>query len=158
MKRLLFILTLLSSLTLAAQNSSFKNSMEQAKKLLEQLDTTKGSLYQQSIQNLKSLDGRSLSTINTDEALKAGYGTSIWDKPGEYYSGMDLKKYRAINRREFFLKVLKISGIVVATYFLIVLIVYLIKRAKNKESDKELLIYIRKSRHSCNNLSSESDQ
>ena len=132
MKHFLFILFILSSFALAAQNS-FQEKTEEAKEILEQLDTAKGSLYRQSIQTLQTTN-RGVSVSYIEEALKAGYGTSIWDKPGEFYPGMNVQKQRKINKQTFFLNVFELLSVTALAFFLIYIVIYLIKKQRNKES------------------------
>lgn len=151
MKRIILILCiLLSPLSAFAQNQ-FEQQIEQAKELLETIDSS--SLYQSTIKNLSDLPNRGVAKSYTDEALIAGWGTSRWDLPGSYYPGMDLEKHRATNRKAYLLNILKIAGISAGTLCCICLVGYIIsrRRKRNKKSSKELLIYFRKEHpHSYN--------
>ena len=158
MKKLLFLLSILSVSANSYSQMRQKDILKEAKQLLECMDTTgNSSLRQQAMQSLQSMSSHGYSESHIEEALKAGYGTSRWDKGG-FYPGMDLEKHRSINRRAWWMHTLKIAGICVASIILVFVVYLAVKRIKEKESSKELLIYIRKSHHSYNTESSDSDQ
>ena len=115
---------------------------------------------QDSVRRLNSIDELKYEGTFFD-MIRSGYGQSIWDKKINWYPEIDLEAARRVVRKDFFINTsLWIGGVIV------IALLYLLykrtkKRNRNKKgklSDREVLFYVRKSYHSDNTESTDSDQ
>lgn len=133
------------------------------------------SLYNQileSVKNRKQTPGKLFDSLRLeqgemrndalglDEILQSGYGSSFWDRYIYEWTPETLEAKRSAVRNEFIQQILVYILVALCVSIALFLLIKWLKsrQKKDKESEKELLIYIRKSHRSCNTESEGLDQ